>query len=86
MIRVFEVHGNEYEMGFQTGSVFRQHLQNKIPRFERMLADSDIRSASENVTVKLERQYPHLLMEMNGRADGADIPRDAAMLLPYSSQ
>lgn len=81
MIRVFEVHGNEYEMGYQVGEVFKDYLQGLIPRFEKMLGDAEMRAAVEGVTAKLRLQYPNLLMEMEGRADGAGIPRDAAMLM-----
>ena len=84
MIRTFEVHGNEYEMGFQIGCVFQQFLKDAIPKYERMLADPGLRSTVREVAAKLEVQYPRLLMEMNGRADGAGIPRDPAYLMFFT--
>lgn len=84
MIRTFEVHGNEYEMGFQTGGIFRKFLQGAAPKYEKKLSDSAVRSIVEGTMEKLARQYPKLLMEMNGRADGAGIPRDAAMLMFFT--
>lgn len=84
MIRAFEVHGSEYDMGVQTGSVFREFLQGSARKYEQMLSDSAVRRTVEAVTVKLESQYPRLLMEMHGRADGAGIPRDSAMLMFFT--
>ena len=65
MIRAFEVHGSEYDMGVQTGSVFREFLQGSARKYEQMLSDSAVRRTVEAVTVKLESQYPRLLMEMH---------------------
>ncbi len=81
MLELFEVTGTDYEMGYQIGKKFKNYLQSRIAEFDQkapLLADC-IKKFEE----KLERQFPDLLQEIYGRADGAEISRSGYLLMLF---
>lgn len=82
MIKVFEVYGNEYEMGCQIGKKFKLYLAQKINTYEKVINENkDIYEKVKDMEEKLKKTYPKCLDEIYGRADGAEVPRDAMLLM-----
>lgn len=79
MLNYFEVSGTDYEMGFQIGEYFKEYLNKRIDEF-----DKKVNLAKEKIDFlkeKMEKNFPNLLQEIYGRADGANVPRDSLLLM-----
>lgn len=79
MLNYFEVSGTDYEMGFQIGEYFKEYLNKRIDEF-----DKKVHLAKEKIDFlkeKMEKNFPNLLQEIYGRADGANVPRDSLLLM-----
>lgn len=79
MLNYFEVSGTDYEMGFQIGSYFKKYLNKRIIEF-----DKKVNLAKEKINYlknKLEQNFPNLLQEIYGRADGANVSKDSLLLM-----
>lgn len=81
MLELFEVQGTDYEMGVQIGRKFKDYLQKRIVSFDNMIAGYSTVIAS--FQEKLEAKFPHLLHEIYGRADGAEISRLSYLLMLF---
>ncbi len=81
MLELFEVRGTDYEMGVQIGRKFKDYLQKRIPSFDKMIAGYS--AVIDTFQKKLEVQFPKLLQEIYGRADGAEISRSSYLLMLF---
>ncbi len=81
MLELFEVKGTDYEMGFQIGSKFKAYLKKRIASFDEMATDYS--SIISEIEYKLSVSFPHLLQEIYGRADGAEISRKSYLLMLF---
>lgn len=81
MLELFEVKGTDYEMGFQIGRKFREYLQTRITSFDEMTAE--YATVIDALKKELTALFPNLLQEIFGRADGAEISRDAYLLMLF---
>ena len=82
-MKYFEVFGSEYEMGFAIGKFFKDYLNKKIVKYEKLICNFD--KELNYIENKLKNEYPNCLEEIYGRADGAEISRKALLLL-YSPE
>ncbi len=81
MLRFLEVSGNDYQIGYQIGRSFKDYLQGRIGFFDDQA--SSMQSALDAVERKLEKDFPALLQEIYGRADGAEISRRSYLLMLF---
>ena len=81
MIKYFEVTGTEYEMGYSVGNEFKEYLKESINKYEEKLKIKNVYNKVKNLEEKLKKQFPKCLEEIYGRADGANISRDATLLM-----
>lgn len=81
MIRCFNVSGSPYEMGFKVGRAFAGHTVDIIDRYTGMLKVPGASAFAAYMTDKLQKTHPDTLQEIYGRADGAGMPREAALLM-----
>ena len=81
MIKNFEVSGTEYDMGYVVGREFKDYLQKSIEKYEEKLKIKNVYKKVKNMEEKLKIQFPKCLEEIYGRADGANISRDATLLM-----
>ncbi len=81
MIRFFTVSGSDYDMGFFAGREFAPWLQDVIEPFIRKMSDPAYSVPVRAMEDKLKQVFPAGLEEIRGRAQGAAIPYDAALLL-----
>lgn len=81
-MKCFEAKGTDYELGLQVGEFFKDCLGGLADESAAMLKDN--RRAADYVEMAkafLAKEYPALLDEVYGRADGAGIDRDTGILL-----
>ncbi len=80
MIKLFEVRGTNYDMGKQIGENFKDYLKKIIIKYEEKILDNDVYIKVKELEKKLKEEFPKCLEEIYGRADGANVSRDALLL------
>lgn len=81
MIKNFEVTGTEYDMGYAVGKEFKDYLQKSIEKYEEKFKIKNVYENVKSMEEKLKKQFPKCLEEIYGRADGANVSRDATLLM-----
>lgn len=81
MIKNFEVSGTEYDMGYAVGKEFKDYLQKSIEKYEEKLKIKNVYENVKRMEEKLKKQFSKCLEEIYGRADGANVSRDATLLM-----
>ena len=78
MIKTFpylEIKGTNYEVGRAIGEMFRGKIQETIEDRERIIPHYQLyRTKSEAYAKAAQKHYPLLMKELQGMADGAQIP------------
>lgn len=78
MIRTFpylEIKGTYYEVGRGIGEMFRGKIQETIEDRQKMIPHYQLyRTKSEKYAKAGQAAYPHLMNELRGMADGAQVP------------
>jgi hypothetical protein len=78
MIRTFpylEIKGTYYEVGRSIGEMFRGKIQETIEDRQKMIPHYQLyRTKSEKYARAAQEQYPNLMGELRGMADGAQVP------------
>lgn len=80
-MKCFEAVGDEYEMGFSVGCVFKDYLQGIAARRGGMLEDPDIEAFVKGLMARIEDKAPACMRELAGRAAGAEIPLGLMVIL-----
>ena len=80
-MKLIEVKGTEYEMGYKIGTYFKEYLSNAIKKYDSKIKIVDVYKEVKQLEKKLKAQFPQCLDEIYGRADGASISRDSALLM-----
>ncbi len=80
-MKIFEVKGSAYEQGFQVGERFKDWLQTKAPGYEEALKKPALSDFVKRAEERLAKEYPLLLDEAYGRADGSGMSRHATLLM-----
>ncbi|KAL2207794.1 AAT-domain-containing protein [Sarocladium strictum] len=79
--------GTPREIGFKHGSLAKEHVLGGIKFYEELflkmckLSWSDAQTAAKNFLPFLEEHVPHLIEEMRGIAEGAEVSFDAILAL-----
>ncbi|MBR0442685.1 MAG: hypothetical protein IJK25_12235 [Firmicutes bacterium] len=84
-MKIFEVRGTEYEQGFQVGEFFKERLQSQAEKYEKALEKPVLLDFVKGAEAKLAKEFPKLLDEAYGRADGSGLSRYATLLM-YSPE
>lgn len=79
MIKYIETKGNDYNIGYQIGEYFRNYLQKRIIDFDAKV--EKVFDKIKRLEGKIKTNFPKLLQEIYGRADGAQISRDSLLLM-----
>ncbi len=66
-------------MGYQIGKKFKKYLSTVISKYECKLPQAI--DSVKHLEMKLKALLPNCLDEIYGRADGAEVSRDAMLLL-----
>lgn len=80
-MKIFEVNGNDYQMGYGIGKVFKPYLNSVIGEY--MDALPDYMDRIRLLESKLAASLPNCLAELYGRADGAGVERNAMLLYMF---
>ncbi len=81
-MKYFEAKGTDYELGFQVGAFFKAELEKMAGRAETLLRENEKTAKYVSMAKeKLSAEYPAILDEVYGRADGAGVDRDVMLLL-----
>ena len=84
-MKLIEVSGTDYEMGKAIGNQYKYVLSLKAKKLVEELKDKELYTKVKNIRKKLKKDFPSILDEIDGRADGAQIDRDACLLM-YSPE
>lgn len=79
MLNYFEVSGTDYEMGFQISTYFKDYLNKRIIDFNKKV--NLTKEKIDFLKEKMKNNFPNLLQEIYGRADGAQVSRDSLLLM-----
>lgn len=80
-MKLIEVRGTEYEMGYEIGKYFKSYLRETIKKYDIKIKVPNVYKKVKQLEKKLKEQYPKCLEEIYGRADGAGISRDSTLLM-----
>jgi len=80
-VKCFEAVGNDYEMGFAVGCVFKDYLQDIAARRGKVFEDPDVEAFIGGIIARIEDKTPDCMAELRGRAAGAEIPLGLATVL-----
>lgn len=79
-LRTVEIHGKtDYDIGFELGKLFKINLQKNIMKYEEYLKNEQTRLKVEKAKQIAIEKYPRYVQEIYGRADGANVDRDALL-------
>lgn len=81
MIKIFEVSGTDYEMGFEIGRRFKSFLDKVMPSIQSRVNENRDRIA--HIEYLLKNSMPNCLAEIFGRADGAGASREAMLFYMF---
>ncbi len=80
---IVEIKGNtNYEISFQFGKLLKWGYKKSEKSLVDKLKDSNIFNYISNLLIKIEKEYPYILEDLQGRADGANVDLKV-MLLNY---
>jgi predicted choloylglycine hydrolase len=84
---LLEISGNYREIGYAIGSMFKREIQlifskrNRWFQRIRAYAEQDPDNLAQHLLIHTETHYPHLVDELRGMANGAEIPFSNLFLL-----
>lgn len=77
--------GSDYEIGLQAGLIFKAPINNEIDKYSKMLEDEETSIIVDKIIYKIQNELPRCLLEIYGRADGANVDRKTLVLF-YSPE
>ena len=80
-MKLLEVSGTNYEMGKQIGEAFKTSLNRKAKKLTKTLEDPLLYKKIMDIRKKLEKDFPFILEEINGKAEGAEIDKNVTLLM-----
>lgn len=80
-MKKYIVSGNDYDMGYKVGNIFKEYLQNEIKKYDEKMLNKNIYSIVKKLELKLKEESFSCLEEIYGRADGAEVSRDSLLLM-----
>ncbi len=80
-MEVLEISGTLYEVGMIIGKKYKKYFQEQIPKYIEKLQYEEIQNILKVIEEKIKKYAPKCLEEIYGRADGADVPRNALLLM-----
>lgn len=80
-MKQYVVTGTNYDMGYKVGEIFKEYLRSEIKKYEEKILDVYVYRKVKEIELKLKNEYPNCLEEIYGRADGANVNKDALMLM-----
>ena len=75
-----QVEGDLYSRSYKLGKIYKDTIQESCKTTNKLLEDSLTRETLDIVRRKLEKIYPQYLEEAYGKADGAEVDRNAYLL------
>ncbi|KAI8431266.1 hypothetical protein MSG28_001292 [Choristoneura fumiferana] len=79
-VPVVYLKGSHYDIGFDTGRLFASVIKNflvtyeNLPDFEKEYATETGRGAYDKTLANMKNRYPQYVKEIQGIADGANVP------------
>jgi len=80
-MKILEVKGNYYQMGFKIGEYFKDYYQSISNKYIDACNNSDVQAVLEVLKEKLNNNFSAAKEEIDGRADGAKIDKDVMLLM-----
>lgn len=80
-MKIIEVTGTDYEMGYEIGKYFKNYLNSEIEKYDNAIKDESIYKKVKQLEEILKQQYPKCLDEIYGRADGSCLSRNSILLM-----
>lgn len=80
-MRFLEVDGTGYEQSHQLGAIFAESIKSQLDQQQLDLQNDEVLSIFTEIKSRIQHHYPDYLEEINGKADGAGVDRDAYLLL-----
>jgi len=82
-IRIIELRGTPYEIGYQHGKMLKEEIQYFSHKIERIILYKSLIKTAKELEEKILNTYPEfkdLVEEMKGISKGADVPYENILL------
>ena len=81
MFNKYLIKGNMYEIGYKQGEIFAEAINKEINNYLELLKEGRISKITDKIIEKIKNDFPNLLDELYGKADGAKVDRRALILM-----